>query len=79
MYKPIKTHKKFVNTVGEELIPVMTLADRHGGLAHIVVDDGCYVCYLYSEELEGFTITCYLFPELHQALCSLPNLVEVTE
>jgi hypothetical protein len=79
MYKQVKTHKKFVTSSGLELEPVLTLADKYSGLVNIVLDDGCYVCYLYSEELGGFTATHYIFPELHQALCSLPYLNGVTE
>lgn len=77
MYKRAKTHKKMISIHGIEYEPVATLVDRHGGIAHIVVDDHCYVCYLYSPALEGFVETHYLFPELHEALCSLPKLEEV--
>lgn len=79
MYKRVKTHKGMVNTHGVEYEPVATLSDKHGGLVHIVEDDHCYVCYIHSNELDGFVATHYIFPELHEALCSLPALNEVTQ
>ena len=75
MYKVLKTpHKKFVSTNGVEYAPVATLQDTYGGLAHIVVDDNCYVCFLWSPDLDGFIETFYIFPELHEALSNLPKL-----
>lgn len=78
MYKRAKTHKKMVSIHGIEYTPVATLTDKCGGISHIVVDDGCYVCYLFSPEADGFVETHYIFPELHEALCSLPKPNEVT-
>ena len=77
MYKRAKTHKKMVNVHGVEYEPVATLTERSGGIVHVVVDDSCYVCYLYSPEVDGFVETHYIFPELHELLCSLPKPNEV--
>ena len=75
MYKILKSpHKKFVSTNGTEYTPVSTLQDTHGGLVHIVIDDSCYVCFLWSPDLDGFIETIYIFPELHEALTQLPKL-----
>lgn len=75
MYNILKTpHKKFVDYLGTEHVPVSTLTDKHGGVAHITIDDGCYVCYLFSADLDGFIETHYIFPELHEALTKLPKL-----
>lgn len=73
MFKQIKPHKRFVSACGEELTPVMTLKDERGKLLHIAREDDCYVPYLYAADL-GFTPTYFLFPELHAALVTLPQL-----
>jgi hypothetical protein len=74
MYKLLsKPHKRFATAHGIEYTPVATLTDKFGGVVHIIIDDGCYMCYLYTEET-GFTPTFYLFPELHEALASLPKI-----
>lgn len=73
LYNKVKPHKKFVAYSDVEYEPVATLTDKHGGIVHIVVDDNCYVCFLYTEET-GFVPTFYLFPELHEALANLPTL-----
>lgn len=72
MYKPTKPHKKFVTEAGIEYNPVATLKDSHGGICHIVLDDGCYVCFLHTEE-SGWVATHYIFAELHAALSTLPT------
>lgn len=73
-YQRVKPHKKMIAPDDTERIPVATLSDKVGGLVHIVVEDDCYVCYIYSPELNGFTMTPYIFPELREALCALPPL-----
>jgi hypothetical protein len=75
MFRQVKTHKKLTTTHGIEYEPVATMTDQHGGIVHVAVDDGCYVCFLYSDALGGFTPTHFIFPELHKLLCSLPELV----
>ena len=75
MYKQVKKHKKFLDYHDVEREPVVTLADRHGGVCHIAVDDGCYIAYLLTEDL-GFVPTHYIFAELHTALSELPSLEE---
>ena len=72
MYHVVKPHKKFEDSNGIERIPVATLKDQDS-VCHVVVDDGCYVVYLYSEET-GFIPTHYLFSEVHSVLKTLPNL-----
>jgi hypothetical protein len=75
MFKILKTpHKKFIDYLGTEHEPVSTLTDKYGGIAHISIDDNCYVCFLFSADLDGFIETHYIFPELHEALTKLPLL-----
>lgn len=71
MYTIVTPHKNMTTAYGAEFTPVMTLKDGDT-LCHIVRDDGCYVAFLYIEE-SGFIPVTYIFPELHMALCSLPN------
>lgn len=72
MFKVVKPHKKFEAATGVEWEPVATLKDSNGGILHVVVDDGCYVPYLYSEA-SGFVPTHYIFSELHELLTTLPD------
>lgn len=71
MFTAITTHEKFERPGGVELKPVLSMVED-GMLCHIVVDDGCYVAYLEIEDT-GYVPVTYIFSELHDALCSLPN------
>jgi hypothetical protein len=71
MFKSKKPAKKFVDGRGTEWTPIATLKDEHNGVCHVVIDDGCYVAYLYNEA-SGFVPTHYIFPELHKELSEMP-------
>lgn len=71
MFKVVRPHKKFEDAHGIEWEPVATLKDGDG-LCHVVIDDNCYVAYLYSEAT-GFVPTHYIFSELHELLKTLPD------
>ena len=52
--------------------PVATLKDEHGGVSHIITDDGCYV--LVNGSSGGpFTKVYHWYPEAVDALKSLPT------
>jgi len=72
MFRRTKPHKKFVTHAGLEYEPVATLKDEYD-ICHVAVDQGCYVCFLYTEE-SGFVPTHLIFAELHEALKELPPL-----
>ena len=56
---------------GEVFHPVATLKDEHGGVAHIAVDDGCYVLCL--ERDDGCIWSTHWFKEVLGAVQSLPT------
>lgn len=68
MYKPVETHP---SVPGWTTPPLLTLADKHGGVVHIVQDDGCYLCLLLQPD-GCYRPTPWIFPELHAALAGLP-------
>jgi len=72
MFKAVRTHKKFEDAHGIEWEPVATMKNSSDGLCHVVLEDGCYVAYLYNEAT-GFVPTLYIFSELHELLKTLPD------
>ena len=74
MFRQTKPHKKFTTHSGLEYEPVATLKNDHE-VYHVVIEQGCYVCFLYTEET-GFVSTHLIFPELHKVLASLPPLTQ---
>ena len=72
MYEQVAPFKKFVTGSGVELVPLATLVDETDNVVHLVVEDGCYVAYLYNEAT-GFVPTPYIFSELHTLLCKLQD------
>ena len=82
MYKQTETTPLANLSNGVEIKPVATLKDDHGGVAHIWVDDHCYVLGL--ERMESLTSdseeelivrpTHLLFPEAFDLLKTLPSL-----
>ena len=76
MFDQVKTHAKFIDSFGEERIPVATLKNRKNAkICHIAVDTDCYVVYLPYDEL-GFVPSPYIFPEAHRVLAGLPALYQ---
>lgn len=84
MYKEVKTEQA-VNRNGDELNPIATLKDEYGGVAHIGIDDHCYVLYLQKTENIGATVAqskditfcvgvTHIFPEAFEILKTLPLL-----
>ena len=82
MYKQIDTYETVTLNNGSELKPVATLASESGGVAHIYVDDHCYVLGLesvdrYSEGGAGEVFvhpTHYIFAEAFDVMKKLPSL-----
>jgi len=52
--------------------PVVTLKSEHGGISHIIIDDGCYV--LMNKIVGEYRYSPYWFPEAVDAMKSLPTL-----
>ena len=46
MYKQVKTAKTITLENGSKMKPIASLKSQHGGKAHIIKDDGCYVLVL---------------------------------
>lgn len=58
-------------TNGSKVTPLITLADDHGGLSHIIEDDHCYV--LINDSGSGKCgMSCHWYPEAIEALKTLP-------
>ncbi len=82
MYKQTETTPTAVLSNGVEITPVATLKDDAGGVAHIWVDDHCYVLGLEREHQETSdspvkTVvkpTHYIFREAFEVLKTLPDL-----
>ncbi|MCK5607752.1 hypothetical protein KAR91_38070 [Candidatus Pacearchaeota archaeon] len=81
MYRRAFTDKSAVNKNGDELNPVATLKDEYGGVAHIGIDDHCYVLYLQrteggilAEERTFCVGVTHIFPEAFEVLKTLPSL-----
>lgn len=75
MYEQVETQEVAKLDSGVEIHPVATLKDEHGGVAHISIDDGCYVLYL---ELSGAKkgvcrSTTHIFAEAHAVLKELAS------
>jgi len=57
---------------GGRINPLATLKDEHGGVSHIIDDDGCYV--LVNGSRRGkFTKVYHWYPEAVDAMKSLPT------
>lgn len=63
---------------GAKVIPLATLKDQHGGIAHIIEDDHCFVLILGSEDRK-FNMVSHWFPEVVKAIYKLepPKYVAV--
>jgi hypothetical protein len=72
MSEQVKPAKKFITGGGVEMIPLATLVDGDDNVLHLVVEDGCYVAYLYNEAT-GFVPTPYIFSELFALLGHLQD------
>lgn len=79
MFIQVRPAKKFLTGNGVEMTPLATLIDEKDDLRvlHLVVEDDCYVAYLYNEAT-GFVPTCYIFSELHKLLSALQDPAEIT-
>lgn len=78
MYKRVETAKSIEMVNGAQLTPVLSLKDEYGGIAHIILDDHCYVLVLKSnkvgEEWDGrFRTADHWFDEAVTALRDLPR------
>ena len=67
-----KTDKKVQLANSEWVKPVATLADKYGGRAQVIVDDGCYVLCLKREDGRYATVK-HWFREAVSALQQLPT------
>jgi hypothetical protein len=80
MYSQVATAPRAVLESGAEIIPVATLKDGYGGVAHFWIDDHCYVLGLERlREMDGaaqvvVNPTHHIFPEAFQVLKTLPPL-----
>lgn len=53
----------------------VTLKDEHGGIVHVIKDDGCYLMVINSTLTDKvFTVAPWIFPEAFEALRKLPPL-----
>lgn len=57
---------------GSKIEPVATLKDQYGGIAHIWIDDNCYVLGLEKDSIT--TPTYHIFKEAFEVLKKLPSL-----
>jgi len=61
---------------GSEFTPLLTLKNDHGGVAHIMEDDHCYVLTISAGRKDGrVQMTPWWFGEAFEAARSLPALV----
>lgn len=82
MYKQTEITPTATLSNGVEITPIATLKDNHGGVAHIWVDDHCYVIGLEKETQDTsdsamktvVTPTHHIFREALETLKSLPDL-----
>ena len=72
MYEKVETDVLATMQGGSNVTPVATLEDKHGGKAHFIVDDHCYVLILRRDM--GYVMTAYIFPEAFEVLKTLPSL-----
>jgi len=75
MYKQIETDILATMQGGSNVTPVATLEDEHGGKAHIIVDDHCYILILRRDM--GYVMTAWIFPEAFEVLKTLPSLKDI--
>jgi len=72
--QPTPDDKAILDT-GATLYPLVTLKDEHGGIAHIIKDDSCYV--LTTGSVGGrVCMTPWWFREAFEAGRHLPPLSE---
>jgi len=74
MYKIVDTYDK-IEIIGNNSIvsPVLSMEDEHGGKAHIIKDDHCYILVVLSSDKIRYGFTTWIFAEAHEALKTLPN------
>ena len=74
MYTQIATRNSIILENGATTFPIATMADQFGGVAHIWIDDSCYMLGLESQ-IDGITRpTSHIFPEAMELLRKLPAL-----
>jgi len=67
--------KEFVLTSGGKITPLATLKDEYGGIAHICMDDHCYVLYVKVsayKDREVFYSATHWFSEAVAVLKKMP-------
>ena len=84
MYKQIETTPKATLSNGVEITPVATLKDEAGGVAHIWVDDHCYVLGLVKPSggtamIPVVVPTQHIFHEAMEVLRTLPPLYSAND
>ena len=68
-----KPDKEITLTSGGKMTPLATLKDEYGGVAHICIDDHCYVLYLGGTyPFPVYNITNHWFREAVAALQKMP-------
>jgi len=72
MYEKVETDILATMQGGSNVTPVATLEDEHGGKAHIIIDDHCYILILRRDM--GYVMTAWIFPEAFEVLKTLPSL-----
>jgi hypothetical protein len=74
MYKKVTTQRTARLENGENIKPVATMKNEYGGVAHVWIDDGCYVLGLESPTTKAVLPTHYIFPEALALMQTLPAL-----
>jgi hypothetical protein len=72
MYKQVNTYEQVEMENGALVTPVASLESQHGGVAHFIIDDNCYVLILKRES--GYISTSWIFKEAFEVLKNLPSL-----
>lgn len=70
MYNQVQT-QKVAQTKAGSFTPMATLRDQYGGVAHIGVDDSCYVIYIEKDGIA--TKTYHIFKEIHEVMSNMPS------
>jgi hypothetical protein len=71
MYTQVKTYDQVPMDNHAIVHPIASLEDEHGGIAHFILDDGCYVLILGAKD-RRYRHTPYLFTEAFEVLRTLP-------
>lgn len=73
MYKIVDTYDQIqIVGSGSYIKPVLSMEDEHGGKAHIIRDDKCYLVVLNTSDGRTYSYTPWIFAEAHEALKTLP-------